>query len=397
MDFDARIKDVQKRLKEHKIDGWLLYDFHRMNELACDFLGVGLDIHLTRRFYYWIPAKGDPVRIVHVIESHVLDHLPGERRTYLKWQALEKHLQEVLRGASRVAMEYSPRGAIPYVSKVDGGVLDIVRGCNVEVVSSAPFLQYYSCVWTDSQLALHLEAAKVLDETAAKTWKWIGEQRNTISEYDVQQFILSEIHKSGCIMDGEPIVGVNANSANPHYAPSKQNSELVRKGDFVLIDLWCKKKQINAVYADITRVAVIAPQPTARHQTIFQIVRKAQKTATEFVQSRFENKQVVKGFEVDEVCRKVIDDAGFGEFFTHRTGHNIDKNDHGPGANIDSLETVDERPLIARTCFSIEPGIYLPGEFGVRLEYDVYIHETGKIQVSGGIQDSIVCIGGKII
>lgn len=392
MEFESRIKDVQKRLKEHQIDGWLLYDFCRMNDIACDFLQIGQEIHLTRRFYYWIPATGKPVQIVHVIESHVLDHLPGEKRTYLKWQTLEEHLKEVLKDSKCVAMEYSPGNAIPVVSKVDGGVLDLVRGYGVSIVSSAPFLQYYSCVWTDYQLTSHLKAAVVLDQTAAKTWQWIGQElkaKRSLTEYDVQQFILREIHLNGCIMDGEPIVGVNENSANPHYAPSKTKAAPVKKGDFILIDLWCKQKEENAVYADITRVAVIGVKPTKRQLQIFQIVSQAQKAATDFIRSRLEKKEVVKGYEVDQVCRQVIVDAGFGEFFTHRTGHNIDKNTHGPGANIDSLETLDERPLIPRTCFSIEPGIYLLGEFGIRLEYDVYLNACGGLEVTGGVQEAI--------
>jgi Xaa-Pro aminopeptidase len=240
-----------------------------------------------------------------------------------------------------------------------------------------------------------LRAAKVLDETAAKTWNWIGQELNAgrkLSEYEVQQFILNEIHKNGCIMDSEPIVGVNGNSANPHYAPSKEKSQPIKKGDFILIDLWCRQKEEDSVYADITRVAVAAEKPSARQQQVFEIVRRAQKAATDFVRDKFAKNDAVKGFEVDQISRSVIEEAGFGEFFTHRTGHNIDKETHGPGANIDSLETLDERRLIRRSCFSIEPGIYLPGEFGVRLEYDVYIHETGQIQVTGGVQEAIVCI-----
>lgn len=390
----GKIEQVQSILQEQKIDGWLLYDFRRNNDLAIEFVELPKELHLTRRFFYWIPAKGVPVKIVHQVESFVLDHLPGEQKIYFEWQVLHAHLKEVLKGSKRVAMEYSPKCSIPVVSKIDGGTLELVRDCKVEVVSSGSFLQAFTCAWSEAQFRSHLEAAKVLDETAQKTWNWIGQMLKgdkQITEYDAQQFILEEIHRNGCLMDGEPIVGVNANSANPHYAPEKGKSLSIKKGDFILIDLWCKKKEENAVYADITRVGM-AGQPTSKQKEIFQIVRKAQKAATEFIKKRVEKKEVVKGCEADEVCRKVIADAGYGKFFTHRTGHNIHKEAHGPGANIDSIETFDDRPLISRTCFSIEPGIYLPGEFGVRLEYDIYIHQEGRIQVTGGVQEEIVTL-----
>jgi len=390
------IKEVQRHLAGEGFDGWLLYDFKRSNDLACAFLEIPHEAHLTRRFFYWIPAKGEPVAIVSIIEPHVLNHLPGEKRLFLEWQAMEKHLGDILRGKKRIAMEYAPRCSMPYVSKVDAGTLEIVRSFGVEIGTSASFLQYYTCVWTDKQLQSHLGAADVLDNTAAKTWEFIGSslaQGRPITEYDVQQFILGQIEESGCVMDGEPIAAVNANSANPHYMPAKSSGLPVKKGDFILIDLWCKKKGPDSVYADITRVAVAAREATERQNEIFHIVRKAQKAAADFVQERVSKKQPVRGCEADAVCRKAIADAGYGKYFIHRTGHNIHTETHGPGAHLDSLETNDERLLIPRTCFSIEPGIYIPGEFGVRLEHDVYIGETGSIRITGGVQEKILCIG----
>ncbi len=384
-----QLKEVQKILQEKNIDGWLLYDFHRINPLACDFLGIPPETMLTRRFCYFIPKTGEPIALIHAVETHIFKHLPGKKLVYSARTVFESDLKEILKNYKTVAMEYSPRGAIPTMSRVDGGMLDLVREQGVKVVSSAPFLQYFICRFTDEQYKLHKEAADVLDKTAAKTWEWIGNNLGKITEYDVQQFIFSEIKKGGCTSDSLPICGVNQNSANPHYNPEPSSALLVKKGDFILIDLWCKRTLPHAVYADITRVAV-AGQPSPRHLEIFQIVRNAQKTATDFVQQKIEHREEVKGYEVDQVCRKVILDAGYGDFFTHRTGHNIHEEDHGPGANIDSYETLDERPLIPRTCFSIEPGIYLPTEFGVRLEYDVFILENHTIEVTGGIEDTLV-------
>jgi Xaa-Pro dipeptidase len=395
MDFAAKISDVQRRLKEQHADGWLLYDFHGSNPFALDFLTLPQHVFLTRRFFYWIPAVGDPVKIVHAIEAQALDHLPGKKHIYLKWESLESLLAEVLKGCKRVAMEYYPHGAIPYVSKVDGGIIDLVRDCHVEVVSSAMILQFYTSVLDDFQLGTHKDAAHFLDQTAQNVWDFIGSALNRnqqVTEFAVQQFILKEFEKHGFMTDHAPICCCNAHTADPHYNPTAEKSAAIKKGDFILIDLWCKKKEARAVFADITRVGVADSSPTEKQFTVHQIVRNAQRAATEHLQSEMEFNRMVRGYELDRIARKVIEDAGYGDFFTHRTGHNIYTDLHGPGANLDSLETFDERPLIPRTCFSIEPGIYLPGAFGVRQEYDVYIDENSKIQINGGIQEKITTL-----
>ena len=289
-------------------------------------------------------------------------------------------------------MEYSPNCNIPTLAKVDAGMIDWIRSMGPRVVSSGDFLQELLCVWSPEQLQLHREAGKVLDRVAGDTWGWIGDKlrkNQSITEYDVQQFILKEIERAGCVMEGEPICGVNEHSAMPHYAPQKSGSKTIHKGDWILIDLWCKKKVPHAVYGDISRVAFAGEKPTEKQLEVFQVVYEAQKGAMEWVAARAGKE--MRGFEVDHVARGVIEKAGYGEFFTHRTGHNIHEEDHGPGANIDGFETHDDRLLTTGTCFSIEPGIYLPGEFGVRLEYDVYLHPN-KIEVNGGIQDSIVTL-----
>ena len=263
MDWRVRIQDVQKHLVKEKLDGWLLYDFHGLNSLARDFLKIDPETLITRRFFYWIPAKGMPSKIQHVIEPNVLSALPGETLSYLKWQELEAQLKTVLKGVKTVAMEFSPRGAIPYLSKVDAGTIDLIRSFQVDVVSSASFLQYYTCVLDEEQLKMHLEACAFLDRTAAAAWEKISDALRKgikINEYQVRQFIAEQMTAHGFITEGLPICAVNAHSADPHFEPKKENSSEIKKGDFVLIDLWCKKKHPRAVYGDITRVAVAVDQ-----------------------------------------------------------------------------------------------------------------------------------------
>lgn len=387
------INKIQIELKFYKIDGWLLYEFHGKNPLALEVMKVPKEMLMTRRCFYWIPQEGTPYKIVHKIEAHNLDHLPGEKKTYATWNEMHHILEELLKGKKSVAMEYSPNQAIPTVSVVDGGLIELVRGYGPKVVSSAPFLQTFTCVWSDAQYALHKEAAKVLDDTVFGAWKLIEDalhKGEMIDEYDVQQYILGEFEKNQCVTEGVPICAVNGNAADPHYLPTPTKKTAIHRGDFILIDLWCKKIKEDAVFADITRVGVATERPTQRQQEIFEIVRKAQKEGTDFIIHRYERGKEVKGAEVDAKVRTVIEKTGYGDYFTHRTGHNIHTENHGPGANLDNRETEDSRPLIPRTCFSNEPGIYLPGEFGVRLEYDIYIHENGEVEVTLPPQEKLM-------
>lgn len=391
----TKVEEAQKYLKEIHADGWLLYDFHGNNELARRFLEIPHHQMTTRRFFYWIPTVGKPVKIVHAIEAHALDGAEGEKRSYKSWQSLEAELKRALHGAKKVAMEYSPKNQIPYVSKVDGGTIDLVRSFGVEVVSSADFLAHFTAVLSESQIQSQLRAARGCDEVVNEAWKWIAEhlkQGKKLTEYDVQQKIAADFKKRGLISDHDPIVGVNGHSADPHYEPLKGKSSLIQRGDFILIDLWAKEEGEGAVFGDLTRVAVADAKPTEKQKEIFHIVRKAQKGAIELVKSRFRDKKRLEGWEVDEAARKVIRDAGYGDFFLHRTGHNIEVELHGSGAHMDNLEMHDIRPILKGTCFSIEPGIYLAGEFGVRLELDLIVHLDGRVEVSGGEQDEIVCL-----
>ena len=390
-----KIPEAQQYLQEMKADGWLLYDFAKNNCLMYQVLGFPEDRVFRRRFFYWIPAFGEPVKIVHAIEPHALDGWPGEKRVYSSWQTLHAELASLLRGKKRVAMEYSPDNAIPYVSKVDGGTIDLVRSFGAEVVSSGGFLPHFTAVLDEKQAESLVHAGKVLDAIAQDAWDWIAlhlQQGKKIGEYEVQQKISQDFHEQGMVTEGAPIVCVNANSADPHYDVAKATSQEIRRGDFILIDLWCKEKTPAAVFGDITRVGVAAEKPTAKQQEIFQIVRKAQKAATDFVIRRFQERKQVLGFEIDDIARHVITQAGYGKQFLHRTGHNIGVELHGSGAHIDNLEMHDVRPILPGTCFSIEPGIYLEGEFGVRLEYDLYVDKKGHVQIVGGVQEKIVCL-----
>lgn len=395
MNTKDRINEVQNELEKAKLDGWLLYDFRRSNDLACLFLNIDEKMMVSRRFLYWIPSKGEPIKIVHRIESHLLDHYPGKALVYSSWQELEKLIAEVLAKAKCVAMEYSPRNAVPYVSKVDAGTMDIIRDLGVKVVSSADLLQRYTAVCNQDQEKSHFYAAKVLDETAAAAWKFISERLKTdkkVTEFEVQQFMMQEVASKGCVHEGHFFCCVNGNSADPHYCPGERNSAIINKGDFVLIDLWCKQKTPGSVYADITRVAVADVKPTEKQIEIFKIVREAQEAGLNLVKAHFAQGKPLMGWEIDEATRAVINRAGYGKYFTHRTGHNMYDQDHGKGAHIDNLETQDSREILKGTCFTIEPGIYLPEEFGIRLEFDVYIDLHGGVHVTGGTQEEILCL-----
>ena len=385
---------IQKRLCEHDIDGWLLFDNHGSNRFVRQLLSIPQHLVITRRLFYWIPKEGEPVLIAHKIEAENLEYLPGKQELYLSREELKAALSRVLKGVSKVAMEYSPGGANPYVSNVDGGTLDMVRE-HVEVVSSDDLLQHFTSVLDEKQIESHLAAAQVVESAVESAWDLIVDRLRAgkrITEYEVQKFILSEFAANNCIAEDGPTCAVNGHSAMPHYMARKSTAAEINKGDFILIDLWCKKDHPYAIYADITRVAIAAAEPTPKQDQVFEVVRMAQKKAFELLEERLKMGEKVRGFELDDACRSYIVEKGFGEFFTHRTGHNIDIEVHGSGAHLDNLETSDQRKILPCTCFSIEPGIYLPGEFGVRLEHDVLISSEGIPQITGGVEESILCL-----
>ena len=386
------IQVVQKALVRDGLQGWLLYDFCRSNEIASRLLNLPNDQLLTRRFCYWIPAQGTPVKIVHQIEAEVLEHMPGRRGVYHTWQSFEKQVQNCLSGVRSIAMEYSPRNAIPTVSKVDAGTIELVRSFGVEIVSSADLIQEFLSVWDKEKAQLHWQAAEIVDRTVSEAWDYIEaalRQQTSISDYDVQQFILQRFEEADCLTESSPICALNADSADPHFSPDPSKPRFLQKGDFILIDLWCKRKLPKATYADITRVGVVGPTATKKQQEVFSQVKKARDCAYALIQERMNAAEPVRGWEVDQTARDSIASAGYADYFIHRLGHNIGESDHGEGANLDNFETRDERALLPGTCFSIEPGIYLPGEFGVRLEYNVYLDLQGKPHITGGIQEQI--------
>lgn len=386
------IEPIQQALKEAGLDGWLFYSFRGSDPIAANILGMVEGGHIaTRRWFYFIPPEGEPTRIVHSIERDVIDHLPGKKLIYLPWQQLHSHLKSALIESTgkpnpRIAMQYSPDAAIPYLSRVDAGTIELLRSFGVEVVSSANLVQRFESAWGDEQLAMHDEAARGLYESVKLAFDEIGKRIKAgtpTTEYDIQQFILSCFADRGMFSKDPPIVAVNANSAMPHYGPTEDHHSQIKKGDFVLIDLWAKMDRPNAVYADITWTSFVGDKVPEDVTKVFNIVRDARDAATDFVKEAFAAGRKIYGWEVDDVCRAVIQTAGYGEYFIHRTGHNIHTEVHGNGANIDNLETKDERVLIPRTCFSIEPGIYLEGKFGVRSEIDVYVSEH-EARVTGG-------------
>ena len=350
---------------------------------------------LTRPFFYWIPREGDPVKIVHQIEGETLDYLPGKKILYLSWSELRDALCASLKNVKKLAMEYSPMGAIPDVSVVDGGTLDLIREKNIEVMSSADLLQVFTSILSDQQIQSHLEASAVIEKTLEKAWDFLTRrvrEGGKVTEYDVQQLILSEFTANNCISEEGPTCSVNEHTAYPHYLATRDLCKTIEKGDFVLIDLWCKKNIPNGVYADITRVAILAPEPTPRLQNIFEIVKEARDAGIDLIRKKFYKKEELTGAAVDIACRGVIKKAGYGRYFTHRTGHNIDINVHGSGVHLDNLETLDERQILPKTCFSIEPGIYLKGEFGVRLETNLIIKADRTVEITGGLQEAILCL-----
>jgi Xaa-Pro aminopeptidase len=312
--------------------------------------------------------------------------VPGAQRVYLRWQELEAGVAELLRGVRRVAMEYVPRNANPYVSRVDAGTIELVRACGPEVVPSGDLVQLFEACWDDEQWAMHLEAARHTRSAFDAAFGFIAErvhQAGVVHELDVQKRILDHFAAHGMICDHAPIVAVGPHSGDPHYEPRPGPEGEIRENTFVLIDLWAKLDRPRAVYSDLTRTGFVGRQVPAKFEEIFQIVARARDAAIEKVRAAFEKKVPLLGWEVDQAARAVIEQAGHGEDFCHRTGHSIGQEVHGNGANMDGLETREERRVLPRTCFSVEPGIYLP-EFGVRSEVNVFVDASGVVHVTGG-------------
>ncbi|HEX5545383.1 MAG TPA: M24 family metallopeptidase [Nitrospira sp.] len=392
----TRIVAIQEALRDMAtVDGWLFYDFRGSDPLAYRILLLDPIQHVTRRWYYWIPMSGEPVKILHKIEPHMLEELPGQVQQYVSWDQQRLFLASLLRGQRRIAMQYSPFNAVPYLSRVDAGTIELIRSFGPDVVSSADLVQRFEAVWTEEQLESHRYAVTALRDIVDEAFSHVAScltNGHPLSEYDLQQFILSRIRDAGMTTSSAPIAAVDAHSADPHYGPTKSNSSLITRDNLVLIDLWAKQTAPGSVYGDITWTGYTGMQVPAKQRMIFEHVRRGRDAALLFVQDQVSTGRFPYGWEVDDVCRNTIRAVGYGDFFIHRTGHSIGEEVHGNGANIDNLETQDSRRLLPRTCFSIEPGIYLPGEFGIRSELDVYVSDREAVVHGLPLQTEIISI-----
>jgi Xaa-Pro dipeptidase len=386
------VSAIQAALRERNIDAWLFYDHHHRDPIAYRVLGLPTSLMVTRRWFYLIPAKGEPLKLVHKIEAGHLDSLPGSKRTYSGWQELFEQLKGMLTDYRDIAMQYSPNNLVFTVSLVDAGTIELVRGMGKNVVSAADLIAQFEATWTDEQIQTHFAARDAVDNITTAAFAEIGRRvRNGgTSEYAMQQWFLEAFRRENLVTDDPPVVAVNANSGNPHYEPHAEGSAPIREGDFVLLDVWGKKNTPGAVYYDITWTGYVGRAPSDRQREIFQIVRDARDAGVKTVLEATNKGQRIAGWQVDRATRDYIQKAGYGDYFIHRTGHSIGTDVHSNGANMDDLEIHDERQILPNSCFSIEPGIYLP-EFGVRSEVNVLVR-PGRAEVTGKIQREIVII-----
>jgi Xaa-Pro aminopeptidase len=391
------LEAIQAAIREAGLDGWLFYDHHHRDPIAGRILGLDPRAHTTRRWYYLVPAQGEPRKLVHRVEQGRLDALPGAKGLYSSWQELARGLEAMLAGTHTLAMQYSPNNAIMYVSMVDAGTVEFLRGLGKRIVSSADLVSVFEAVLTEEQIASHGVAQRAIDTILAEGWQQIRRRLRpadgppgVYTEFDHVQWLSEAMQREGLVWDNGPNVSVNANSSDSHYEPTAEHTAPIREGDFLLIDIWARLVEPGSIFYDITWTGVVGREPTAAEQHVFETVRNARDAAITAVVEAFAANRPIRGFEADDAARGVIRAAGFGEYFTHRTGHNIAQELHGSGAHLDNLETHDERRLLPNTCFSVEPGIYLP-EFGVRSEVDM-LTAPGKAWVTGRIQRELVRI-----
>lgn len=382
------LEAIQAALREQSLDGWLFYDHHHRDPIAYRILGLSDSLHVSRRWYYLIPAQGEPRKLTHRVESGKLASLPGTGHVYSSWQELEDGLRTMLEPYKTLAMQYSPRNAIMYVSMVDAGTVEVLREMGKTIVSSADLVSRFEAVLTAEQIASHYQAQKSIDEIVSEVWKYIA--AGSRSEYQVMVWLREAMRRAG-IADGYgPNVSVNENSSDSHYEPTAASSRQIKQGDFLLIDIWGRMDRPESCFYDITWTGVVGREPTDRERQVFSLVAQARDAAIKAVQDAFKAGRPIAGWEADDAARAVIRAAGFADYFTHRTGHSISYETHGNGANLDNLETHDERLILPHTCFSVEPGIYLP-EFGVRSEINM-LTEPGRATVTGPIQTELVRI-----
>jgi Xaa-Pro dipeptidase len=385
---------IQRALREQKLDAWLFYDHHHRDPIAGRILGLDPHAHITRRWFYLIPADGEPRKLVHRIESGRLDSLPGTKQKYSSWAELEEGLEQMLAPYKTVAMQYSPRNTIMYISLVDAGMVELIRGMGKEVVTSANLVSHFEAVLTEAQIASHYEAQRKIDVILAEGFREMGRRVRARSaeanEFAMVEWLSEAMSREKIVWENGPNVSVNENSSDSHYEPTRESSKAIKEGDFVLIDIWGRMDREDSVYYDITWTGVVAREPSEREELVFATVAAGRDAAIKVVEDAFKAGRPIAGWEADDAARKVINEAGFAEYFTHRTGHNIAHDIHGNGANLDNLETHDDRLILPNTCFSVEPGIYLP-EFGVRSEIDMMTSARGA-KVTGRMQEELVRI-----
>ena len=385
---------IQASIRAAGLDGWLLFDFHGANPIASRMARLNdSGTMTTRRWYYLIPATGDPVGLVHAIESHNLDALPGEKRVYAGHRTLNDELRRLLTGHRRVAMEYSPRCAIPYLSRVDAGTIEQIRDLGIEVVSSGDLVQRFEAIWDDAALASHRTASerlyRIKDRAFAAVAKRLAENRPT-TEFDIQAMMVDWFGEEGLVSDSAPVVAAAANSADPHYLPTATRSRSIDPGDVLLFDLWGRLDEAGTVFADITWVGVVDRQVPRAIAGIFDIVAEARDTAVTTVESAVRSGEPLGGWQVDRAARDVIEKAGYGSQFVHRTGHSLGEEVHGNGVHMDDYETHDDRQLVPGTGFTIEPGIYLD-DWGIRTEINMHFGER-EAAVTGPVQTEVIAL-----
>ena len=388
---------MQALLTKHGMDGWLLYDFHNRDQVAYRVLGIDGVKHTSRRWFVWVPREGAPIKVTSAVEPARLKDVDAQDLVYRSWRELRAALGTFLKPGLKVAMQYSPECDIPYVSLVDAGTIELIRGYGVEVVSSADLVQVFEAIIDDEGYRLHKEAGVIIDGIRAGAFAEITRRLKAgepVDEYGMRRWIVDRFTENGLTCDGgEPIVGVNDHPADPHFEPTPENTRPIQYGDSLLIDLWARHDRPEGIYYDITWCGYVGEAPKPRQVETFDVVMRARDAAIDFVKARFAAGEPCYGWEVDDACRQVVIDAGYGDFFVHRTGHSIGREVHGNGVHIDNLETKDSRQLVPGICFSIEPGIYLPGELGVRTEIDLFIGLDGTPEVTGEIQRELLPLG----
>ena len=393
MNLDA----MQAALREAGMHGWLFYDHHHRDPIARRILGLDEKALITRRWYYFVPAEGQPRKLVHRIEQGRLDTLPGAKAVYSSWQELHAGLEILLQNQKKIAMQYSPNNDIMYVSMVDAGTVEFLRGLGKQIVSSADLVSQFEAVLSEAQMESHAAAQRAIDAVVAEAWQEVGRRLRPaagaaarFSEFDLAVWLREAMRREQLVWENGPDVSVNANTSDSHYEATADSAAPIQEGDFLLIDIWGRVDRPATIYYDITWTGVVGRQPSTREQQVFQLVLQARDSAIAAVEAAFREGRVIRGFEADDAARGIIRAAGLGEYFTHRTGHNIALELHGSGAHLDNLETHDQRRILPHTCFSVEPGIYLP-EFGVRSEVNM-LTAPGKAWVTGKVQRELVRI-----